>query len=285
MLTAMLTTLVDTETLSRHLDDPRWVVVDCRFVLTDPEAGRRAYAAGHIPGARYAHLNEDLSSLVTPTSGRHPLPAPNTLAEKLGRWGIDHKSQVVVYDDSFGAMAARLWWLLRWLGHEAVALLDAGYPKWVREQHPVTTELPKIKVTQFHPMINNTMWVDADQVLEMTRAKNGLLIDARAEERFRGELEPLDKVAGHIPGASNMPYEDNLDISSEFMSDEALREHYQAVLNNVPPEKVVHMCGSGVTACHSILAMEHAGLAGAKLYAGSWSEWITDPTRPVAKGE
>jgi thiosulfate/3-mercaptopyruvate sulfurtransferase len=178
-----------------------------------------------------------------------------------------------------------LWWLLRWLGHEAVALLDAGYPKWVREQHPVTTELPKIKVTQFHPMINNTMWVDADQVLEMTRAKNGLLIDARAEERFRGGLEPLDKVAGHIPGASNMPYEDNLDISSEFMSDEALREHYQAVLNNVPPEKVVHMCGSGVTACHSILAMEHAGLAGAKLYAGSWSEWITDPTRPVAKGE
>lgn len=281
----MLTTLVDTETLSRHLDNPRWVVVDCRFVLTDPEAGRRAYVAGHIPGARYAHLNEDLSSPITPTSGRHPLPSPNTLAEKLGRWGIDNKCQVVVYDDSFGAMAARLWWLLRWLGHEAVAVLDAGYQKWLQEKRLVTTELSEIKATQFHPTINNALWVDADQVLEMTRVKNGLLIDARAEERFRGELEPLDKVAGHIPGASNVPYEDNLDISSEFMSDEALREHYQAVLNNVPPEKVVHMCGSGVTACHSILAMEHAGLAGAKLYAGSWSEWITDPKRPVAKGE
>jgi len=143
LLTAMLTTLVDTETLSRHLDDPRWVVVDCRFVLTDPEAGRRAYTAGHIPGARYAHLDEDLSSHIMPTSGRHPLPYPNTLAEKLGRWGIDKTSQVVVYDDSFGAMAARLWWLLRWLGHEAVAVLDAGYPKWVREKRPVTIDLPK----------------------------------------------------------------------------------------------------------------------------------------------
>ncbi|WP_367280316.1 sulfurtransferase [Sulfuricaulis sp.] len=281
----VLTTLVDTETLSRHLDDPRWVVVDCRFALTDPEAGRRAYAVGHIPGARYAHLNEDLSSPVTRNSGRHPLPFPNTLAEKLSRWGIDKNSQVVVYDDSFGAMAARLWWLLRWLGHETVAVLDAGYPKWVREKRPVTTELPEIKATQFHPTINNGLWVDADHVLEMTRDMKGLLIDARAEERFRGEVEPLDKVAGHIPGANNMPYEDNLDISSEFMSDEALREHYLALLDKTPPDKVVHMCGSGVTACHSILAMEHAGLSGAKLYPGSWSEWIADPKRPVAKGE
>jgi thiosulfate/3-mercaptopyruvate sulfurtransferase len=285
MLTVMLTTLVDTETLSRHLDDPRWVVVDCRFVLTDPEAGRRAYAAGHIPGARYAHLNEDLSSPVTPVSGRHPLPFPNTLAEKLGRWGIDKNTQVVVYDDSFGAMAARLWWLLRWLGHEAVALLDLGYPKWVREKRPITTELPKIQPTQFHPTINHAMCVDADYVMQMTRAKQGFLIDARAEERFRGEVELLDKVAGHIPGAINMPYEDNLDFTGEFMSDEALREHYQSVLGKASPEKVVHMCGSGVTACHSVLAMEHAGLSGAKLYAGSWSEWITDPSRPVTKGE
>lgn len=285
MLTVMLTTLVDTETLSRHLDDPRWVVVDCRFVLTDPEAGRRAYATGHIPGARYAHLNEDLSSPVTPGSGRHPLPYPNVLAEKLGHWGIDKTCQVVVYDDSFGAMAARLWWLLRWLGHEAVALLDAGYPKWVREKRPVTTDLPNIQPTQFYPTINYSMCVDAEYVMKMTHAKEGLLLDARAEERFRGEVEPLDKVAGHIPGATNMPYEDNLDFSGEFMSDEALREHYQSVLGKVSPGEVVNMCGSGVTACHSILAMEHAGLSGAKLYAGSWSEWITDPSRPVAKGE
>ena len=281
----MLTTLVDTETLSRHLNDPRWVIVDCRFILTDPEAGRRADLQGHIPGARYAHLNEDLSSPITSTSGRHPLPFPNTLAEKLGGFGIDKNSQVVVYDDSFGAMASRLWWLLRWLGHEAVALLDAGYPKWVREKRPVTTDLPKIQPTQFHPTINHSMWVDADLVMEMTRAKEGLLIDVRSDERFRGEVEPIDKVAGHIPGANNMPYEDNLDFSGEFMSDEALREHYLAVLGQVSPDKVVHMCGSGVTACHSILAMEHAGLSGAKLYAGSWSEWVADPKRPVVKGE
>jgi thiosulfate/3-mercaptopyruvate sulfurtransferase len=182
-------------------------------------------------------------------------------------------------------MAARLWWLLRWLGHEAVALLDLGYPKWVREKRPITTDLPKIQPTQFHPTINHSMCVDADYVMQMTRAKEGFLIDARAEERFRGEVELLDKVAGHIPGAINLPYEDNLDFTGEFMSDEALREHYQSVLGQVPPDKVVHMCGSGVTACHSVLAMEHAGLSGAKLYAGSWSEWITDPARPVAKGE
>ena len=279
----ILTTLVNTETLSRHIDDPRWVVVDCRFVLTNPDAGQRAYAAGHIPGARYAHLENDLSSPVTPASGRHPLPYPQVLAEKLGRWGIDKSSQVVVYDDTFGAMAARLWWLLRWLGHEAVALLDGGFPKWQREGRSVTPELPVIQATQFHPTINNAMWVDAEYVERMHERKDGALIDARADIRFRGDVEPLDKVAGHIPGAINIPYEDNLDFSGEFMSDEALRELYLAALNNIAPDKVVQMCGSGVTACHNILAMEHAGLAGSKLYAGSWSEWITDASRPVAK--
>ena len=280
-----LTTLVDTETLFRHHDDPRWVTVDCRFALTDPEAGRRAYAASHIPGARYAHLNDDLSSPITPTSGRHPLPYPNALAEKLGRWGIDKTKQVVVYDDTFGAMAARLWWLLRWLGHESVALLDGGYPKWQREGRPVTKDVPQATPTQFHPTINNALWVDTEYVQTLARDSGGMVIDARGEERFRGEVEPLDRVAGHVPGAINMPYEDNLDFSGEFMSDEALREHYLATLGDIAPDRVIQMCGSGVTACHNILAMEHAGLSGAKLYAGSWSEWIADSRRPVAKGE
>lgn len=281
----MLTTLVDIQTLARHLDDPKWVVVDCRFTLTDAAAGRRAYDAGHIPGARYAHLNDDLAAPITPTSGRHPLPNPATLSEKLGRWGIDHATQVVVYDDSFGAMAARLWWLLRWLGHEKVALLDGGFPRWQRARLPVTADAPVIRPTQFHPTLNNDLWVDSAGVEQATAHRDCLILDARTEERFRGEVEPLDKVAGHIPGAINAPFEDNLDLSSEFMSDEALREHYLALLQKTPPEKVIQMCGSGVTACHNILAMEHAGLSGVKLYAGSWSEWITDPKRPVAKGE
>lgn len=280
-----LTTLVDTETLFRHHDDPRWVIVDCRFALTDPEAGRRAYAVSHIPGARYAHLNEDLSSPVTSTSGRHPLPYPNALAEKLGRWGIDKTKQVVAYDDTFGAMASRLWWLLRWLGHESVALLDGGYPKWRREGRPVTQDTPQATPAQFHPTINNALWVEVQHVQTLVHEGGGLIIDARGEERFRGEIEPLDKVAGHVPGAINMPYEDNLDFSGEFMSDEALREHYLATLDDITPDRVIQMCGSGVTACHNILAMEHAGLSGAKLYAGSWSEWIADSRRPVVKGE
>ena len=281
----MLTTLVDSGTLSRHIADPKWVVVDCRFSLSDHDAGRRAYEIGHIPGAHYAGLDQDLSSAVTPVSGRHPLPYPNVLAEKFGRWGIDKTKQVIVYDATYGAMAARLWWLLRWLGHEAVAVLDGGFPKWQREGLPVAAEPSQTQAAQFHPIINHVMVVDTAEVVEMLRAQNGLLIDARGDLRFRGEIEPLDKVAGHIPGAVNMPYEDNLDFDGDFMSDEALREHYLARLNNLAPEKVVHTCGSGVTACHNIMAMEHAGLTGSRLYAGSWSEWITDPSRPVATGE
>lgn len=279
----MLTTLVDTETLVRHLDDPRWVVFDCRFTLTDPEAGRRAYAAGHIPGARYAHLEEDLSGAVTSTTGRHPLPDPRVLARKLGDWGVDESKQVVVYDDSFGAMAARLWWLLRWIGHEACALLDGGFPKWQREGRPVIPELPRVAPATFRPRVDDRLWVDSRFVEHALKGDAYLIVDARTEERFRGEIEPLDKVAGHVPGALNRPYEDNLDMGGEFLSDETLHEDYAALIGGVPPDHVIVMCGSGVTACHNLLAMEHAGLRGARLYAGSWSEWITDPRRPVAK--
>lgn len=278
----MYRTLVDCHTLAMHLRDPDWVAVDCRFTLADPNSGRHGYESGHVPGARYAHLNDDLSSAVTPTTGRHPLPEPARLAATLGAWGIDAGKQVVVYDDAFGAMAARLWWLLRWLGHDAVALLDGGLPRWQREGHPVGQDSPAVKPAVFTPRVCDAMWVDAETVAGAVTNDRRLVIDARAEERFNGEIEPLDTVAGHIPGAVNLPFEDNLHLSGRFSSPTELHQLYSDLLKDVKPEQVIHMCGSGVTACHNVLAMEHAGLAGAKLYAGSWSEWIRDRSRPVA---
>jgi thiosulfate/3-mercaptopyruvate sulfurtransferase len=278
----MYRTLIDCHTLALHIHDPQWVVVDCRFALSDPGAGRRAYAAGHIDGARYAHLNDDLSSPITPQSGRHPLPDAQRLAAKLGVWGIDNSKQVIAYDDSFGAMASRLWWLLRWLGHESVALLDGGLPRWTREGRPVTKDARVVTPATFTAHVRENMWVDANTVAKAVKQDDWLVMDARAEERFNGEVEMLDPVAGHIPGAINLPFEDNLHLSGRFSSAEELRELYDGLIEDVRPEQVVQMCGSGVTACHNILAMEHAGLAGAKLYAGSWSEWIRDPARPVA---
>lgn len=281
----MYRTLVDCHTLALHLHDPDWRIVDCRFVLSNPDAGRGAYVAGHIPGARYAHLNEDLSSPITPASGRHPLPDSDVLAKKLGAWGIDRGKQVVAYDDSFGAMASRLWWLLRWLGHDTVALLDGGLPRWQREGHPMTTDVSVVTPALFSPQLHDEMWVDAATVTRAVTQNDWLVMDARAEERFNGEIEPLDPVAGHIPGAINLPYEDNLHLSGRFASPEELRALYAGFMEDVPPGQVIQMCGSGVTACHNILAMEHAGLRGARLYAGSWSEWIRDPSRPVARDE
>lgn len=279
------TSLVSTEELAQHINDPEWVVFDCRFTLSDPASGYRAYLAGHIPGARYAHLNNDLSAEVTATSGRHPLPDAAVLARKLGAWGVDGGKQVVVYDDSFGAMAGRMWWLLRWLGHDAVALLDGGIQRWMNKKHPLTTEPPVIAAAHFEPHPNREMWVDAEYLEKALRNNECLLIDARSEERFSGERETQDKVAGHIPGSVNFPFEDNLDIDSTFMSAEELRTTYLDLLDGVAPSRVVQMCGSGVTACHNLIAMEHAGLKGARLYPGSWSEWITDPSRPVETGD
>ena len=279
----MYKTLADCQALALHLNDPNWVIVDCRFMLSKPEAGYQAYLANHIPGARYAHLNDDLSSPPTTRSGRHPLPDPERLAERLGLWGISRDTQVVAYDDSFGAMAARLWWLLRWLGHSRVALLDGGLPAWQRAEYPMTQDLPTITPTRFVPQASNDVWITSADVEKARLQTDSLIMDARAEERFRGEIEPLDAIAGHIPGAVNVPYEDNLHISGTFLSAAELRELYLGIMGEVRPDKIIQMCGSGVTACHNILAMEHAGLTGAKLYAGSWSEWITDDRRPVAR--
>ena len=279
------TTLVSTEELNRHLDDPDWVVFDCRFTLTDPGAGKAAYDQGHIPGARYAHLDDDLAAPVGPTTGRHPLPDPQILAEKLGEWGVDHGKQVVVYDDAFGAMAVRMWWLLKWLGHEKVALLDGVLPKWIREKRPMTDAVPAIAPAVFSAKVNDEMWITADDLQVALNKGEVVLLDARAEERFSGEVEPLDKVAGHVPGAFNLPWEDNLDLGGDLLSPGELRELYQEIMGDRQGKMVVNMCGSGVTACHNILAMEHAGLHGSRLYAGSWSEWITDTRRPVAKDD
>ena len=281
----MYRTLIDCHTLALHIHDPQWVVLDCRFALSDPDAGRRAYEAGHIDRARYAHLNDDLSSPVTPHSGRHPLPDPHRLAAKLGAWGIDNSKQVIAYDDSFGAMAARLWWLLRWLGHDAVALLDGGLPRWMREGRPVVKDIPVVTPATFTPQVRDNLWVDANTVAKTVKQDDWLVMDARAEERFNGEVEMLDPVAGHVPGAINLPFEDNLHVSGRFSSAQELRELYEGLMESTPPDHVIQMCGSGVTACHNILAMEHAGLTGAKLYAGSWSEWIRDPSRPVARDD
>ncbi len=281
---SMPRTLVDTETVAAHLADPQWVVVDCRFVLTDPEAGRRAYAQGHIPGARYAHLDEDLSGLITPTSGRHPLPDPALLARRLGAWGIDAAKQVVAYDADTGAVASRLWWLLRWLGHEAAAVLDGGLAKWSREGRALSAEPPKPVPTRFQPRVDDKLWVSTAVVARALAGGDHLLIDARAPERFRGEVEPIDAVAGHVPGARNRPSNANLGTDGCFLASEALRSQFQQLLGDGAAAPVVSMCGSGVTACHNLLAMEHAGLRGGRLYVGSWSEWIRDPRRPVAKG-
>lgn len=276
-------TLIDAATLNAHLGDPRWIVVDCRFSLADTEAGRRAYQHSHIPGARYAHLDEDLSSPITPTTGRHPLPDPAQLAHKLGEWGIDENTQMVAYDEMGGMLAAaRFWWLLRWLGQGACAVLDGGLPAWQRAGLPLTGEAPTVQPTTFNARPDNWLWLMAEQVQALTPEQ--MLLDARGAARYRGEQEPIDAVAGHIPGAVNLPTESNLTADGHFLPPAALRARFEAALAGRAPTRIIHSCGSGVTACHNLLAMESADLPGSRLYPGSWSEWIRDPNRPVAVG-
>lgn len=281
-------TLISSADLAPHVDpmrpDPAWVVCDCRFSLADAAAGERAYRAGHVPGARYAHLGRDLSGPVTAGSGRHPLPDRGRLAECFGRWGISVRTQVVAYDDAGGAFAARLWWLLRWLGHERVAVLDGGWQAWAQEGHPVSTAVPSVHPALFESRAPLAQEVGAEEVARALARQEICLIDARAAERFRGEAEPIDPVAGHVPGAVNRPLQDNLGADGHFKPAAELRAALERRTAGFPPRQVVHMCGSGVTACHNLLAMEIAGLAGSRLYAGSWSEWIRDPARPVARG-
>lgn len=278
------TALITTAELAEHLDDPSWTVIDCRFSLADPAAGERAYRQGHLPAARHAHLDRDLSAPITAGSGRHPLPEREKLAAALGAWGVVANGQIVAYDDAGGAFAARLWWLLRWLGHDRVAVLDGGWGRWLREGRPLTADEPARRPTVFTARPPLLTWMRSEEVQAALAQCAIRLVDARTAERFGGEIEPIDPVAGHVPGAINHPFQDNLAPDGRFLPADELRRRFARRLGRVRPERVVHMCGSGVTACHNLLAMERAGLTGSRLYAGSWSEWIRDPRRPVAKG-
>ena len=275
-------TLVSCSQLADHLTDPQWVIVDCRHQLSDVGYGEREYAKGHLPGAVFMHLDRDLSAAMTGRNGRHPLPDPRRLADKLGAVGISRATQVVVYDDDGGMYAVRLWWLLRWLGHDRVAVLDGSIRRWILEGRPLTTEVPDRAAAGFD--IEPRDWVATAAEVEASLEKNEFsLIDARGPDRFRGENETLDAVGGHIPGARNRFFRDNLDEQGGFRAAAELRQQYLAVLAGVEPAQAIMYCGSGVTACHNLLAMEIAGLPGARLYAGSWSEWCSAPARPVAR--
>ena len=282
------TTLVPAETLAMALNRADVAIIDCRFNLIDPSAGEIAYRATHLPGASYAHLERDLSDMTPPGDGRHPWPSVEQLASRLARWGIGPTSQVIVYDDGDGAIAARLWFLLRMLGHEKVAVLDGGWARWTALGLPVSSSPPTTS-TQFRAQydakqmaFDSVRLFDADMV-EAHLHTGGMLLDARAAPRFRGENEVLDRVAGHVPGAVNRPYSQNL-VDGRFKTPMQLAEEFRELLGERGPADVVSMCGSGVTACHNLLAMERAGFKGAGLYTGSWSGWISDVSRPIATG-
>ncbi|GAB4173420.1 MAG: sulfurtransferase [Rhodocyclaceae bacterium] len=273
--------LISVQGLAALLGEPDVVVFDCRHDLMNPAAGERAYLATHIRGARFMHLDRDLSAPRTGTNGRHPLPDPQAFAELLAARGVDNETRVVAYDDADGIFASRLWWMLRWLGHERVAVLDGGFNEWVEAGLPRSSGPQRCEGARFGYRLRAQDLVD----VRFVRAHLGdpaiLVVDARAAERFRGEVEPLDPVAGHVPGAINRFFGENMDAEGRFKPAARLKEEFSALLGNREPAGVIHMCGSGVTACHNLLAMEVAGLSGSRLYAGSWSEWCSDPARPV----
>lgn len=278
-------TLIGAEELSGLLEYPRLRLFDCRFDLARPDDGHGRYLDRHLPGAVYADLNRDLAAPVTAASGRHPLPSPAAFEARLRSWGVNADSLVVAYDDDNGMYAARLWWMLRWLGHDEVAVLDGGLRRWLRLGLPVTDELPRLAAGNFIAHPGTSLAVDSAAVLGASADPDARILDARAPERYRGEIEPIDAVAGHVPGARNHPFVLGLDGDACFLPPDALREALSRSLDGVPPARTIAMCGSGVTACHLLLAMEHARLPGARLYPGSWSEWSSDPSRPVHAGD
>jgi thiosulfate/3-mercaptopyruvate sulfurtransferase len=282
METKSYTTLIEPPALAASIENPaaqrNVAILDCRWDIARPEWGDAAYAESHVPGAFFASMDRDLADPIGPTTGRHPLPNIERFVEKLGRWGIDDQTQVVAYDQGNGAAASRLWWLLRWLGHAKVAVLNGGFAAWTAAGLPTTKEAPPREPRVFTPRVQPGTVLSSSDV---ERSSPSLIVDARAADRFAGRNETIDPVAGHIPGARNHPFVRNLDSNAKFLSSAELRQRWQETLSGHAPESVIAMCGSGVTACHNLLALEVAGLSGARLYAGSWSEWIKDPKRPV----
>lgn len=271
----MYRNIINASDLKANLDHPDWVIVDCRFSLADTEEGRKDYVKSHIPGAFYAHLDEDLSSpIIQGETGRHPLPDVQTFVELLSSWGVSKGVQVVAYDDRGGGIASRLWWMLRWLGHEAVAVLNGGWQEWVKNDFPTDHTVPPKTGKSFQPTLNPDMAVPFEKVDILRAEPNYCLVDSRTAPRYRGEEEPIDPIAGHIPGAMNLPFQENIGTDGLFQSPEWLKERFQHAFEDRPANHVIFYCGSGVTACHNILAYHYAGLGDALLYPGSWSEWI-----------
>ncbi len=281
----MYTTLIDAEQLATVIDD--CVVVDCRHDLMDPAIGPIVYAQGHLPRAWHLHQDTKLAGPRNGRNGRHPLPDRETFRQTLESIGLSDDLQLVVYDAQGGMFAGRLWWMARWLGHRAVAMLDGGLPAWTQAGFPLSTAAPDpsgVRRGRLSERPSLVTALDTDAVLANLESAERLIVDARSPERYRGEVEPLDPVAGHIPGAINRPYGNNLRPDGRFKPAQVLREEFEALLGGRSPATVLHQCGSGVTACHNILAMEMAGLQGSALYPGSWSEWCADPGRPMATG-
>jgi thiosulfate/3-mercaptopyruvate sulfurtransferase len=279
----MHTTLISTDLLAEHLVDSGWLIADCRYNLNDESWGRAQYEDAHVPGAVFVDVAHDLAGRRTGTNGRHPLPAVEEMAATFGRLGIAADTQVIAYDQEAGAFASRLWWMLRYLGHDAVAVLDGGFAKWTREGRPVRRGMETRAPAGFTPRLRKDMRVTVDETLAHIGDPSVVLIDARSPDRYSGKPDPLDRIYGHVPGARNRYYRDNVTDDGTMRSGRELRADFETTLAGSPASQVVMYCGSGITACHNLLAMEHAGLHGARLFAGSWSEWESDPNRPVER--